>query len=337
MKKYFGILSCLFLLSACDDGDMIFESFDFSEVTAANCSSVPSANSDLLNSVFKLNNNEALIIKFPTDVFPFRNLEGATNLSISATNKVIYRVFNGTVTNSYFCSTIPPVTPSVTDEWSTADQSSGLVEIKTTPVDNTTTALAAKYDHAIVFKNITLSNSSGGTVTYTEYVFGKYQTNSNIKFAFAATPIQKCADGKLFKIADSNVANLNYQQNLNEVLILNLPASLFQVGPGSENYLVNSTNQLTYRIYGGDVTATALCSTDGAGLPTLYEEWKAEDGVASNGVIPASGEIKIETAADGANMVHTITLTNVKYKRTGTTTNTFIQAIQTFGDYRTPN
>ncbi|MCY1485367.1 hypothetical protein D3C87_60550 [compost metagenome] len=333
MKKYFGILSCLFLLSACDDGDLTFDSFDFSNATAANCST----NGEVLNSVFKLNNNEALLIKFPTNVFPFRNLEGTSNLQISAANKIIYRVFNGEVPTDYFCSLIPPVSPNVIDEWSTADQSSGKIEIKTTPVDNTTTIEAAKYDHSIVFRDITLSNASSGTVTYTEYIFGKYQTKSNITFAFGATPIQKCTDGRLFKIFDSNVGNAENKQNLNEVIILNLPASVFQGPAGLATYLVNDTNQLTYRIYGGDVTPTSLCNTDGAGLPTLYEEWQAEDGVASNGIIPATGEIKIETLVDGANLVHTITLTNVKYKRVGATNNTFVQSIQTFGDYRTAN
>ena len=130
MKKYFGILSCLFLLSACDDGDLTFDSFDFSEATAKRCSSNP----EILNSVFKLNENEALLIKFPTNVFPFRNLEGTSELSITAANKIIYRVFNGTVGDDYFCSVIPPITPTVIDEWSTADQSSGKIEIKTTTI-----------------------------------------------------------------------------------------------------------------------------------------------------------------------------------------------------------
>lgn len=333
MKKYFGIVSCLLLLSACDDGDLTFDSFDFATATAENCLT----NGEVLNSVYKVNNNEALIIKFPTTNFPFKNLEGTTSLNIDANYKIIYRVFNGEVPNGYFCSIIPPVTPTVVDEWSTADQSSGKIEIRTTPVDNTTTINTAKYNHSVIFRDFTLSNTDGGTVTYAEYIFGNYQTGSNITFSFGAVPIQECTDGKLFKIFDSNLGSINNRQNLNEVLILNLPPSVFQVAPGSATYLVNDTNQLTYRLYGSDVNPTALCLGDTPGLPTLYDEWQAEDGVPSDGVIPVSGEIKIETDVDGANLVHTITLTNVKYKRVGTTNNTFIQAIQTFGDYITTN
>lgn len=329
MKKYLGILSCLFLLSACDDGDMTFDSFDFSTVVADDCST----NADVLNSVFKLNKNEALLIKFPTNVFPFKNLEGTSSLPISAANKVIYRVFNGTVTNSYFCSVIPPVTPTVVDEWSTADQSSGTIEIKTTPVANTTKKEDAKYDHVIVFKGITLSNATNGTVTYSEYIFGKYQTDTKITFTFGAVPIQKCSSSKLFKIFDSNVGNDANRQNINEVIILDLPPSVFQQSPGSQSYVVNDTNQITYRLYGGDVTASALCTE--TGLPQLYEEWQAEDGVL-NGV-NSTGVIKIDTAVDGSNLVHTITLTAVKYKKVGTTNNTFVQDVQTFGDYITTN
>ncbi|WP_447637481.1 hypothetical protein [Flavobacterium microcysteis] len=329
MKKYLGILSCLFLLSACDDGDMTFDSFDFSSAISENCDN----NADVLNSVFKLNSNEALLIKFPTDVFPFKNLEGTRTLDISASNKIIYRVFNGPVTNSYFCSVIPPVTPTVIEEWSTADQSSGRIEIKTTPVDNTTLLKDAKYDHTIIFKDITLSNATGGTVTYTEYIFGKYQTEPKITFIFSATlPIQKCTDGRLFKIFDSNVGNDANKENLNEVIILDVPPSVFQQGAGSETYFVNDTHQITYRLYGSDVTANALCTE--IGLPELYEEWQAVDG-APIGTNPASGVIKIDTAVEGANLVHTITLTNVKYKKVGNTNNTLIQEFQTFGNYTT--
>ncbi|TPD67138.1 hypothetical protein [Flavobacterium microcysteis] len=329
MKKYLGILSCLFLLSACDDGDMTFDSFDFSTAIAASCTN----NADVLNSVFKLNNNEALLIKFPTNVFPFKNVEGISSLPISADNKIIYRVFNGPVTNAYFCSIIPPVSPTVVDEWSTADQSSGSIEIRTTPVDNTTKREEAKYDHIIVFKGITLSNATNGTVTYTEYPFGRYQTETNIRFAFSTAAIQKCANNKLFKIFDSNVGNDANRQNLNEVIILDLPPSLFQLGAGSEDYVVNDINQITYRLYGGDVTANALCTE--TGLPQLYEEWQAEDGLL-NGV-NSTGVIRIDTAVDGTNFVHTITLRSVKYKKIGTTNNTFVQDIQTFGDYITTN
>lgn len=330
MKKYLGILSCLFLLSACDDGDLTFDSFDFSNVTAADCEN---NNPEVLNSVFKLNNNEALVIKFPTNVFPFRNIEGTSTLSISAQNKIIYRVFNGQVTPTYFCSVIPPVTPVVIDEWSTADQSSGSIEIKTTPVNNTTEILDAKYDHTIIFKGITLSNSTGGTVTYTEYIFGKYQTKSNIKFSFSSVPIQKCSESKLIKIFDSNVGNVENRQNLNEVIILDLPPSVFQQAAGSETYYVDDSHQITYRLYGGDVIATALCSE--TGLPALYEEWQAEDGV-SNGA-NSTGVIKIDTAVNGTTRTHTITLTKVQYRKTGPTNNTFVQEIQTFGDYITTN
>lgn len=103
--------------------------------------------------------------------------------------------------------------------------------------------------------------------------------------------------------------------------------------PGSQTYVVNDTNQITYRLYEGDVTANALCTE--TGLPQLYEEWQAEDGVLDG--VNSTGVIKIDTAADGSNLVHTITLTAVKYKKVGATNNTFVQDVQTFGDYITTN
>lgn len=277
MKKILSLFVCLFVLNACDDGDMAFDSFDFSEVTSSSCTNN--------NLIFKVNANEALLLQIndATDRFPFRNEIGATPrvYNINTNNKVIYRTYNGNVTNTYFCATIPPVSPTVSTEWITSDSSGGTIEITTSMVPSTTSASTAKYQHSIIFKNITLVNSDGATMTYETLNFGVYQTNSNVKFAFGNTVPQRCAGtDTFFKVFDTNIGNELTRENINEVLELKIPTTLFPtVINGSEKIFLNQSQGVTatYRIYDGDVLAQNYCAA--TGLPTLFEEWTAEDGL----------------------------------------------------------
>ena len=277
MKKILSLLVCIFVLSACDDGDMTFDSFDFSEVTSSSCTNN--------NLVFKVNANEALILQIneTSNPFPFRNEIGSVPrvYTINASNKVIYRTYNGDITNAYFCATIPPVSPTVSTEWTTSDSSGGTIEITTTVVPSTTIASTAKYQHSIIFKNITLVNSDGATMTYETLNFGVYQTDSNVKFNFGNTVPEMCAGtDTFFKVFDRNIGNEPTRENINEVLELKIPTNLFPTEiNGSERIFLNQSQGITakYKIFNGDVFAANYCSA--TGLPTIFEEWTAEDGL----------------------------------------------------------
>jgi hypothetical protein len=41
-----------------------------------------------------------------------------TIIDINSTNRVVYRLYNGTVVTDNICETIAPATPYVTDQWS---------------------------------------------------------------------------------------------------------------------------------------------------------------------------------------------------------------------------
>ena len=57
MKKIIVLLASVFMLQACDDGDITLESFNFDTVAVQNCPT-----NDL---VYKINRNELLLISFP--------------------------------------------------------------------------------------------------------------------------------------------------------------------------------------------------------------------------------------------------------------------------------
>lgn len=317
MKKYFGLLFCLFALNACDDGDMVFESFNFDSVDSGDCGVTST-----INTVFKINKNEALILKldgpqtfFTSDgqeytatVFPFRNQVTPVGTSkiykISTLNKVIYRVFTGDVPSTYFCQDIPPISPSVVSESSTQDNGNGIIEIRTAIIENDYPSISqVEYRHSIVLKNITFSDANG-TTTYENFPYGSYDKKSNVSFSFPTTStIQKCADGRLFRISDRNLGNDPKKENLNEVLEFKISdAELAALEIGDNPPLkIDDAHQLTYRIFNNDVNANFLCTGDATGLtpfPEVYATYKAINGTdGDGGAVQSTGVITIRKIA----------------------------------------
>jgi len=318
MKKFFGALICLFVLNGCDDGELTFDTFDFSEVQASNCQNN--------NLIYKVNGNEALVIQINStsanDVFPFRNVLGTKIIPVNSQNKIFYRTFSSDVSgSSYFCSTIPPVSPTVTSEYSTQDVSNGTIEITTTLTPGATTLANAGYNHTIIFRNITFANPGGGTIVYDELVFGSYRTPSQVEFGFTSLPVRICTgvDGKYFKLIDSNVANSNVSENLNKVLEINIPTSLLPTANTEvRRVFINQTPEVTavYRIYSGDISTADYC----AEAPSLvkYEEWNANTGIDADQDVDDAGYFLISASNDPDNpgeLLYSVTLKRFSFTR----------------------
>lgn len=171
MKKLFGLLVCAFLLSSCDDGDMVLESFNFDTVAIQKCSDK--------EVLFKTNKEELLLVDISASNFPNEEtIPGEPRIvPISSTNKVLYRKYNGTVGSSVICSEIPPASPTVSKEWVAA--TGGTIQIistKKTTIDPVTSeVIVTGYNHQIKFVNIQFTNPEN-TFVFEEYLFGTYTT-----------------------------------------------------------------------------------------------------------------------------------------------------------------
>lgn len=143
--------------------------FDYSLATTQNCSGN--------NLIFKYNNTNALLL----DVDPtlFANVvtpigSPRTALINTTTNKVIYRVYNGSLNTNFFCAAITPSTPTLTEEWIAEDGvagTSGIISVETV-------AVGATFKHTITLYKTTFKN---GIQTYMypindNFVFGDYIT-----------------------------------------------------------------------------------------------------------------------------------------------------------------
>ncbi|MCW1148605.1 hypothetical protein [Flavobacterium lacisediminis] len=167
MKKLIVLVASVFMLQACDDGDITLESFNFDSVTIQECTDN--------NLIFKINNDELLLINIPES--SFANVEtpdGSPRIvNVTSANQIIYRIYSGNVTLSNICSTIPPATPVVKKEWIATG---GTIEIITDALYAIDGVTITGYTHNIKFVNVNFSGSSN-SFSFTEYNFGNYETD----------------------------------------------------------------------------------------------------------------------------------------------------------------
>lgn len=167
MKKLIVLVASIFMLQACDDGDITLESFNFDTVNIQKCSNN--------NLVFKINGNELLLLNIPESSFlNEETLDGSPRIiSISSNNQIIYRIYSGNISSTSICSTIPPANPVVENEWITIG---GSIEIITDALYATDGVTITGYTHNIKFKNVNFSGPTN-SFSFTEYNFGNYETD----------------------------------------------------------------------------------------------------------------------------------------------------------------
>lgn len=276
MTKILGFFAAALLLVGCDDGDLVFEDINFDSVTAQRCD----------NKIYKLNNAEAIILKigesatdasflaaFPTEPTPENQ---PFTLSINnTTNKVVYRLYDGEVTNANICGSIPAAFPAILEEW---EATSGTIEIFTTAVlaENTTTGFEGGqkitgYQNNVVFRNVTFKKADGSTQVYDEFPFGIYvrELATPLPFNFVSVQLQKCATSDIvFKTIGT------------EALAINLDPSLMDstaLGIVKTGVVSSTTNAINYYIFPGGtaITADLLCSTP---FISPLQNWIGVDG-----------------------------------------------------------
>ena len=294
MKRVLSLLVFSMFLNGCDDGDLIQENIDFEDVTAQKCTTN--------NIIYKLKESEALIFEATGVTFPTETT--SQELNISSSNRVIYRFYNGTVTASTICESIPPATPIVTGQWTATG---GKIVINTTAVkttdetDNSTKITG--YNHNITFKNVTFDKGNG-TQVYETFAFGDYLISATpLPLAFNKT-LEQCSSSKQL-----------YDYNSSEALILDVDSALIvneatPLNAPRTGLISDTKNKLTYRLFSGLVTDAYFCNTTFPATPVVTEEWIAVAGIANT-----SGIIEVTTTVFGNGFKHTVVLKKVKMKK----------------------
>lgn len=121
MRKYFYIAILLFGFTSCDDGEIIINNFDFGEANIESCGKVGKPKvffkintEDVFESISLVINNAEVssLARIIT-----ANTENEIRFILNNDNKINYRVYDGDVSRDYFCNTLPPSTPKVTQEF----------------------------------------------------------------------------------------------------------------------------------------------------------------------------------------------------------------------------
>lgn len=165
MKKFLVLVASVFMLQACDDGDIKLESFNFDTVAVQDCTS-----NDL---IFKINGDEMLLINIPESEFPTEETPDGNPkiINITSNDQIIYRIYSGNVTQTSICDLIPPATPIVEQEW---NATGGTIEIITDTLFATDGVTQTGLTHNIRFINVNFSGASN-SFSFTEYIFGNYE------------------------------------------------------------------------------------------------------------------------------------------------------------------
>jgi hypothetical protein len=295
MKRFLGILICVIAFSGCDDGDLIVDTIDFSEVQTQSCTTN--------NLLYKLNENESLILNVPSATFTNNpTVPGVpTSLNIDATNQVVYSFYDGKVISGNICDLIPPATPNVNSQWKA---SSGKIEIVTTDIKkldetNNSTRITG-YNNNIIFKNITFDKGDGTSQFYETFTFGDYlKTVDPLPFAFSGL-LNICSNDLVYGFSPSESFTLKIDPTLiaNEVTPPNTPRT---------GVIGATVNKLVYSLFtNGVVTSSYFCNATVPLLPSVSQEWLGKVG----------GIIEVTTTTNGPNSFkHIITLKNVTLEK----------------------
>ena len=154
MNRVFLIFILCFF-NSCDDGDLIIETIDFNDISISFCESATTVNSTLF---FKIKTTEALVLELQSGLLKNEVSADTIVSTVPGQSQLIYRTFSDNVSSNYFCDAVPPIIPTVSDEF---EAESGEVLITTVQSENDSTI----FEHKIELSGISFVNSSGQRIT----------------------------------------------------------------------------------------------------------------------------------------------------------------------------
>jgi hypothetical protein len=211
MKKILGLLAMIFIMG-CDDGDMTFQSFDFTDATVRSCEE---------GLIYKVNGSEALVLELASSSFV--NVPTESNVprivTIGSGNTVTYLKYGSDLTGNpgdIICNPLPPVSPS--EIWASNGGTIEITTVANTDPDNP--EIVTGYKHTINLRSVSFTRN-GETIVIENNLFGDYTTTPGYNFDFTATTLtlRECPETNVLYMTNQNEA-LRMMLN-NDVLFVN--------------------------------------------------------------------------------------------------------------------
>ncbi len=125
MKKFLSLIGLFFLVNSCDDGDIVVTDFSLDDSDLSVCGLEEKVifatnNQDVHESLSlvlsgrDIDGNSVLNTDFSNRLI---DQPGEYQFKLSSNNRLIYRVYDSSISSDYFCSSIPPSSPKVQQEY----------------------------------------------------------------------------------------------------------------------------------------------------------------------------------------------------------------------------
>ena len=287
MKKIFGLVAAIILVAGCDDGDIDFRTFDFSQETV-----IPCAENNLY---FKINEAEVLILEIAPEtlinqVTEVDGVEVPREITISGTTKLTYRRYDSTVNSSILC-TPSTSTPRIAETWT----GEGELWVTTKEIRDDETNVLTGYAHNVVIGTATLKNGETEQ-TINNSDFGVIERNFDFTFDFLPAEgeeptVNDCSGG-------DNENNLLYTIKADEALVFDHEDDLFVSAVGTITRDLGgfqNPNTLSFRVYTAGVSSPSICNLDQPITPVVKAKWSAIEGTVKivTTQVPGSWEHRI--------------------------------------------
>jgi hypothetical protein len=306
MKKL--IVAFILILStiSCDDGELIIENFNFGSAVPVTCNAGQTG-----FFVYKTNGKEVIILKI--DENKFLNPTVATQtIEISGSTEVIYRIYSDNISSSFLCTSPPPTSPTVVEEWKAISGTITILSNATGTEDTASNATRISgFNHEINIKNLNFKKPDGSEQLFTSFNFGAY------KNTFLPFPTSFGADGSFgICIISGNLEKLSKVTGT-QSLVLEAP-SIFANNDNDLNitksyFIDNNFIKLNYNLYKETVSTSGICASS---TPTVLQTWTGQTSTANtNGVIKVYKEKVINSSNVHTGYIYTVTLSNVIFNR----------------------
>ncbi|MFP9113328.1 hypothetical protein ACLI1A_05265 [Flavobacterium sp. RHBU_3] len=295
MKKIFALIACMMLLTACDDGELTFSTFNFD--------GDPDPCDFAENTYINVNDNEVLILKFADD--DLLNIEGEDTITF-AEGDIEYRVYNATgLSTSNVCGSLDNASLSVRESW----DGSGTATITTTKTIDETTGEVVYY-HSINLIDVSFTKGEQ-TIRIQDTYVGQIKKPIGFYFDFA----ENLEDSNRFSECNSEKYFLNNTNTTDEVILLNIPTTSIPTTTGITNPPITlDPNGVYFRFIkysSSGLDDDIIC--DGNVLSPVPEQiWFTQ-----------SGQLIIDTQEVDGELVHIMYLKNAVFYNTLGTGETF--------------
>lgn len=332
MKKFLTLagISLMFLLTSCNDGNLVYKDIDFSKDNAVQRCGTPGAE----KIFYKLQKDEALILVVDADnIMKDETIAGAEVEIDGTTTSLEYRKYTDKVEGKSICNLPPPATPSVIQSIPASPGGTVIISRNlqiTNNVQETNNSVTLVYQY--IFSLLNVNFSEGQTnIKYDKMRFGT--TNyANRTLAFAFT------NNNNKGLNNYNCNNSLYSLADTEALIVNVTeADLPKDATTTEAIIeLNDKRLVILKKYErGGINVKDVCNNAGdipgsnANNPNkLVELWAAPKGqiaVTSRWTEPVDGS--------KPKLQHTIRLVNTTFVKVSDTNKSFVKPTLAFGTY----